>query len=32
VLTVPAERYVREVCDAGEAGEHVPMNQLPLAM
>ena len=28
VLTLPAERYVREVCDAGEEGEHVQLYQL----
>jgi phenylacetic acid degradation operon negative regulatory protein len=32
VLTVPAERYVREVCDAGEEGAHVSAKELLLAV
>ena len=32
VLTVPAERYVREVCDAGEEGEHLDLHQLRAAV
>ena len=31
VLTLPAERYVRDVCDAGEGGAHVELYQLKVS-